>query len=86
MNTTCKTRLSQFWSYLQHDLFPFLREEDHLALSPALEKVIRVLEFTEIERFPGRSDSCRAGFAPAERQRLITAHNNSSSNFKPMRI
>ena len=51
MDTTCKFRLSQFWSHLQHELFPFLREEDHLELSPALEKVIRVLEFTEIDRF-----------------------------------
>lgn len=51
MDTTGKSRLSQFWNHLQHELFPFLREEDHLALSPALEKVIRVLEFTRIERF-----------------------------------
>lgn len=51
MNTTCTSRLSQFWTHLQHDLFPFLREEDHLVLSPALEKVIRVLEFTAIDRF-----------------------------------
>ena len=28
----------------------------------------------------GRSDSCRAGFAPAERQRLITAHNENPLN------
>ena len=51
MDTNCKSRLSQFWNHLQHELFPFLREEDHLALSPALEQVIRVLEFTQIERF-----------------------------------
>jgi hypothetical protein len=51
MNTTCKSRLSQFWNHLQHELFPFLREEDHLELSPALEKVIRVLEFTQVDRF-----------------------------------
>ncbi|MBK8637291.1 MAG: transposase [Chromatiaceae bacterium] len=51
MNTTCKSRLSQFWNHLQHELFPFLRQEDRLALSPALEKVIRVLEFTEIDCF-----------------------------------
>ena len=51
MNTTCKSRLSQFWSHLQHELFPFLREEDHLELSPTLEKVIRVLEFTQVDRF-----------------------------------
>ena len=51
MNTTGKSRLSQFWNHLQHELFPFLREEDHLELSPALEKVIRVLEFTQMDRF-----------------------------------
>lgn len=51
MNTTCKSRLSQFWNHLQHELFPFLREADHLELSPALEKVIRVLEFTQVDRF-----------------------------------
>ena len=72
MNTTCKTRLSQFWSYLQHDLFPFLREEDHLALSPALEKVIRVLEFTEIERFIPSSRGC-VGRPPKDRVALARA-------------
>jgi hypothetical protein len=51
MDTSCKSRLSQFWNHLQHELFPFLREEDHLELSPALEKVIRVLEFTQVDRF-----------------------------------
>ena len=72
MNTTCKTRLSQFWNYLQHDLFPFLREEDHLALSPALEKVIRVLEFTEIERFIPSSRGC-VGRPPKDRVALARA-------------
>lgn len=51
MNTTCKSRLSQFWYHLQHELFPFLREEDHLELTPALKTVIRVLEFTQVDRF-----------------------------------
>ena len=72
MNTTCKTRLSQFWSYLQNDLFPFLREEDHLALSPALEKVIRVLEFTEIERFIPSRRGC-VGRPPKDRVALARA-------------
>ena len=36
---------------LQHDLLPWLREEDHLDLTPTLEKVNRVLEFAENERF-----------------------------------
>lgn len=51
MNTTCRSRLSQFWNHLQHELFPFLREEDHWELSPALETVVRVLEFTPVDRF-----------------------------------
>lgn len=52
MNNTANSRLSQFWNHLQHDLFPWLQEEEEtLSLSPALEKVIRVLEFVEIERF-----------------------------------
>lgn len=72
MNTTCKTRLSQFWNYLQHDLFPFLREEDHLGLSPALEKVIRVLEFTEIERFIPSRRGC-VGRPPKDRVALARA-------------
>lgn len=51
MNSTANSRLSQFWNHLQHDLFPWLQEEESLTLSPALEKVVRVLEFVEIERF-----------------------------------
>jgi len=51
MNTTTKSRLSQFWTQFQHDLLPWLREEERLDLTPALEKVIRVLEFTEVDRF-----------------------------------
>jgi IS5 family transposase len=51
MNVTCRSRLSQCWNHLQHELFPFLREEDHLELSPTLEKVIRVLEFTQVDGF-----------------------------------
>ena len=58
MDTTGKSRLSQFWNHLQHDLFHFLREEGHLVLSSALEKVIRVLEFTQIVRFIPFSRGC----------------------------
>jgi len=72
MDTTCKSRLSQFWNHLQHELFPFLREEDHLALSPALEKVIRVLEFTQIERFIPSSRGC-VGRPPKDRVALARA-------------
>ena len=72
MDTTGKSRLSQFWNHLQHELFPFLREEDHLALSPALEKVIRVLEFTQIERFIPSSRGC-VGRPPQDRVALARA-------------
>ena len=51
MNNNLTSRISQFWNDLQHDLFPFLREEDHLGLTPALEGLIRVLEFIGIECF-----------------------------------
>ena len=51
MNTTLTLRLSQFLTQLQTELFPLLREEAALELSPALEKVIRVLELVPVERF-----------------------------------
>lgn len=72
MNTTANARLSQFWNHLQHDLFPWLQEEESLSLSPALEKVIRVLEFVEIERFlpPSRGF---AGRPPKDRVALARA-------------
>ncbi len=72
MNTTCKSRLSQFWNHLQHELFPFLREEDHIELSPALEKVIRVLEFTQIDRFIPSSRGL-VGRPPKDRVALARA-------------
>ncbi len=72
MDTTCKSRVSQFWNHLQHELFPLLREEDHLALSPALGKVIRVLEFTQIERFIPSSRGC-VGRPPQDRVALARA-------------
>ncbi|MBP6581967.1 MAG: transposase [Chromatiaceae bacterium] len=72
MDTNCKSRLSQFWNHLQHELFPFLREEDHLALSPALEQVIRVLEFTQIERFIPSNRGC-VGRPPQDRVALARA-------------
>jgi hypothetical protein len=72
MDTTCKSRLSQFWNHLQHELFPILRKEDHLALSPALGKVIRVLEFTQIKRFIPSSRGC-VGRPPQDRVALARA-------------
>jgi hypothetical protein len=50
MKATVTLRLSQFLTLLQ-ELFPLLREELALELTPALEKVIRVLELVQVERF-----------------------------------
>jgi len=72
MNTTCKSRLSQFWSHFQHELFPFLREEEHWELSPTLEKVIRVLEFTSVDRFIPSIRGC-VGRPPQDRVALARA-------------
>jgi hypothetical protein len=72
MDTTCKSRLSQFWSHLQHELLPFLREENHLQLTPALAQVIRVLEFTQIDRFIPSSRGC-VGRPPKDRVALARA-------------
>jgi len=72
VNNTLKSRLSQFWNYLQFDLFPFLKEEERLPLTPPLEKTIRVLELIELERFipssrglPGRPPKDRVALARA---------------------
>jgi hypothetical protein len=51
MNSNLTSRISQFWTSLQNELFPFLIEEEHLLLTPVLEGLIRVLEFIGIERF-----------------------------------
>ena len=51
MNATFTGRISQYLTQLQSELFPVLREDLELELSPALEKVIRVLEFVQVERF-----------------------------------
>lgn len=72
MNTTCKSRLSQFWYHLQHELFAFLREEDHLELTPALKTVIRVLEFTQVDRLIASSRGL-VGRPPKDRVALARA-------------
>jgi hypothetical protein len=51
MNATYSCRISQFLGVLQTEVFPLLRDEMELELSPALEKVIRVLELVQVERF-----------------------------------
>jgi len=50
MNLNLKARLFQVCSYLQESLFPYLAEKE-IVLSPALKRVLTVLELVEIERF-----------------------------------
>ena len=51
MNATFTGRIAQFLTQLQTELLPVLREDLELELSPSLEKVIRVLELNQDERF-----------------------------------
>lgn len=72
MNTTVTLRLSQFLTLLQTELFPLLREELALEFTPALEKVIRVLELVQVERFvPSRRGG--VGAPPKDRWALARA-------------
>lgn len=57
MNTNDRTVLMQRWSLLQAQLFPSFSEE-HLSLTPKLEKLIHILEFTRIEDFV---HACKGG-------------------------
>ena len=52
MNTILRTRLTQFWQQVQHDLFPFM-DKIELVLTPKLQEVVTALEMIEIERFLG---------------------------------
>ena len=50
MDTTFKSRLTQFWFHVQEGLFPFLAGMD-VEMTPRLKDVATVLEMMEIERF-----------------------------------
>jgi hypothetical protein len=54
MNHTLSSRLSQFMTHFQVDLWDW-QQDDPLELTPKLINVIKVLEFVEIERFVRRS-------------------------------
>jgi hypothetical protein len=72
MNTTFAGRISQFLTQLQTELLPVLREDLELELSPSLEKVIRVLELVQVERFIPASRGW-VGAPPKDRQALARA-------------
>ena len=71
MNHTLNTRLLQFTTYLQRDLFAW-QEQEKLDMTPKLLEIIRVLEFVQIERYVpsyrgciGRHGECRPEIARA---------------------
>jgi len=72
MNTTFTGHISQFLTQLQTELLPVLREDLELELSPALEKVIRVLELVQVERFIPASRGW-VGAPPKDRVALARA-------------
>jgi hypothetical protein len=50
VNSTLKSKLTQFWRCLQDELFEFLSDLK-IDLTPRLQELVRVLEMVEIERF-----------------------------------
>ncbi len=72
MNATFTGRISQFLTQLQTELLPVLREDLELELSPSLEKVIRVLELAQVERFIPASRGW-VGAPPKDREALARA-------------
>lgn len=72
MNATLTRRISQFVRLLQTEVFPLLREEMAVELSPMLEKVIRVLELVQVERFVPSSRGW-VGAPPKDRLALARA-------------
>lgn len=71
MNYTLNSRLLQFSTFLQRELFAW-QEEEKLDITPKLQEIIRVLEFVQIERYVpnyrgcvGRHGKCRSEIARA---------------------
>ena len=83
MNTTFTGRISQFLRQLQTELLPVLRDDLELELSPALEKVIRVLEWVQVERFIPASRGW-VGAPPKDREALARASVHDSQVALPL--
>jgi len=72
MNTAIRQRITQFHSQFQHELLPLVERDFGERLSPVLQRVVRTLEWVEIERFipdthglPGRPQRDRHALARA---------------------
>ena len=72
MNTALRQRLTQFHSSCQRELVPLLQSDLEQTLTPVMERLIRIWEWIEIERFV---PSCRGfvGRPPKERAALARA-------------
>lgn len=72
MNATLRHRTSQFLTFIQTDLFPFLLSETDIELTPSLIRVIQVLEISEVDRFIPRTHGV-VGAPPKDRVALARA-------------
>jgi len=72
MNTATRKRLTQFNYQLQHELVPLLEHDFGERLSPVLQRVVRTLEFVQIERFVPCMRGCPGG-PPRDRHALVRA-------------
>ena len=63
MNTALRERLTQFHRSLQHELVPLVEADLQQPLTPTMERLLRIWEFVEVERFvpASRGRICRAG-------------------------
>jgi hypothetical protein len=72
MNTALRERLTQFHRSLQHELVPLVEADLQQPLTPTMERLLRIWEFVEIERFVPSSRGS-VGRPPRERAALARA-------------
>lgn len=72
MNTALRERLTQFHRAFQHELVPLMEADLQQPLSPTMERLLRIWEFVEIERFVPSSRGA-IGRPPRERAALARA-------------
>jgi len=72
MNSALRARITQFHFQFQHELLPLVERDFGERFTPVLQRVLRTLEFVEIERFvacvrgrPGRPQRDRQALARA---------------------
>ena len=72
MNTALRERLTQFHRSLQHELVPLVEADLQQPLTPTMERLLRIWEFVEVERFVPASRGS-VGRPPRDRAALARA-------------